>query len=119
MRKRKICVVTGTRAEYGLAKWVWGILNWAIINGEEKFGVTVHYVDEGIDTGDIILQKFASIGKQERYGEVLCKAHHLCADTLYEALVLLSEGRAERIPQKSIHPVGFYCSGRLWRKGYR
>ena len=33
------------------------ILNWALINDEKEFGITVHYVDEGIDTGDIILQR--------------------------------------------------------------
>lgn len=32
-------------------------LNWAILNGEENVGITVHYIDEGIDTGQIILQK--------------------------------------------------------------
>ena len=32
------------------------ILNWVLINDEKEFGVTVHYIDEGIDTGDIILQ---------------------------------------------------------------
>ncbi|WP_197739571.1 formyltransferase family protein [Vibrio taketomensis] len=31
-------------------------LNWALINGESKFGITVHYVDEGIDT-EILLNK--------------------------------------------------------------
>jgi methionyl-tRNA formyltransferase len=31
------------------------ILNWVLINDEKEFGITVHYVDEGIDTGDIIL----------------------------------------------------------------
>jgi methionyl-tRNA formyltransferase len=33
------------------------VINWAIINGEKETGVTIHYIDEGIDTGDIILQK--------------------------------------------------------------
>ena len=33
------------------------ILNWALINDESEFGITVHYVDTGIDTGDIILQE--------------------------------------------------------------
>ena len=33
------------------------ILNWVLINDEREFGITVHYVDEGIDTGDIILQR--------------------------------------------------------------
>ena len=29
------------------------ILNWALINDEKEFGITVHYIDDGIDTGDI------------------------------------------------------------------
>ena len=33
------------------------VLNWALINDEKEFGITVHFVDENIDTGDIILQK--------------------------------------------------------------
>lgn len=88
------------------------ILNWALINGETRFGVTVHYVDEGIDTGDIILQKFAPITPTDRYGDLLEKASVLCADVLYDALVQIKENRACSIPQKNIHPVGFYCSAR-------
>ena len=37
------------------------VVNWAIINGEKETGVTIHYIDEGIDTGDIILQKIVPI----------------------------------------------------------
>lgn len=33
------------------------VVNWAIVNGETETGVTIHFVDEGIDTGDIIVQK--------------------------------------------------------------
>lgn len=33
------------------------VINWAIINGERETGVTVHFIDEGIDTGEIIIQK--------------------------------------------------------------
>jgi methionyl-tRNA formyltransferase len=33
------------------------VINWAIVNGENETGVTIHFVDEGIDTGDIIVQK--------------------------------------------------------------
>ena len=88
------------------------ILNWAIINGEKKFGVTVHYVDEGIDTGDIILQKFAPIDINDRYGDLLKKAYTLCADTLYEVLKMIDGGNVSVIKQSSIHPVGFYCSSR-------
>lgn len=89
------------------------VLNWAIINGEEKFGVTVHYIDEGIDTGDIILQKFQIIEPDDDYGTVLDKAVELCAECLYDALVLIKKGKVKTVPQSSIHPVGFYCGRRL------
>jgi methionyl-tRNA formyltransferase len=91
------------------------VLNWALINGEERFGVTVHHIDEGIDTGDIIEQQFAPIGPEDDYADVLDRAVSLCADTLEAALVALRDGTDVRIPQTDIHPVGFYCSAR--RKG--
>jgi methionyl-tRNA formyltransferase len=37
------------------------VINWAIANGEYETGVTIHFIDEGIDTGDIIIQKRISI----------------------------------------------------------
>src|SRR5690242_11129884 len=33
------------------------VINWAIINGESEIGITAHFVDEGIDTGDILVQR--------------------------------------------------------------
>lgn len=88
------------------------VLNWAIINGEEEFGVTVHYMDGGIDTGDIIEQRFAPITQTDDYASVLDKAVDLCATTLQSALVQLRDGNVDRIPQDEIHPTGFYCSRR-------
>ena len=88
------------------------VLNWALINGERRFGVTVHDIDEGIDTGDIIVQRFSDITLEDDYGSLLDKAVALCAETLFEALIQIEEGRARRTPQEHIHPVGFYCSGR-------
>lgn len=85
------------------------ILNWVLINGESSFGVTVHYVDEGIDTGDIILQRHLTIDDDDDYASLLTKAVGACGDLLPEALLLLMEGKAPRNPQTSIHPVGFYC----------
>ena len=45
-------------------------INWAIINGEKKTGVTTFFIDEKIDTGEIILQKETKIGKTETAGEL-------------------------------------------------
>ncbi len=88
------------------------VLNWAIINGERRFGVTVHYVDGGIDTGDIILQNFAPIGPDEDYAEVVERAHRLCADSLYDAIDRIASGQVTPRPQAEIHPVGTYFGRR-------
>ena len=45
-------------------------INWALINGEKKTGVTTFFIDEKIDTGEIILQKKVKISKQETAGEL-------------------------------------------------
>ncbi|MDC0996377.1 formyltransferase family protein [Pseudomonadales bacterium] len=88
------------------------ILNWALINDEKEYGITVHYVDEGIDTGDIILQRDYSISDADTYKTLLNRAHRDCADILYDAIKLLQEGEADRIVQNEIHPVGMYCGAR-------
>jgi methionyl-tRNA formyltransferase len=88
------------------------ILNWALINGEDRFGVTVHYVDDGIDTGDIIAQRFGVITTSDTYASLLDKAVGLCSDALIEALYKIQDGTFSATPQEEIHPVGFYCSNR-------
>ena len=88
------------------------ILNWALINDEKEFGVTVHHVDEGVDTGDIILQSHLTITDDDTYASLLQTAYTACAEVLYKSLVLVAEGKAKRIPQSSIHPVGLYCGQR-------
>jgi methionyl-tRNA formyltransferase len=87
-------------------------LNWAIVNGESRFGVTVHYIDEGIDTGDIILQRFAGISRNDNYSTVFAKAVELCAQALVDALEMIYSGKVTTVGQATIHPVGFYCCPR-------
>ena len=84
------------------------VLNWVLINDEKEFGVTVHYIDEGIDTGDIILQNKSLITDDDSYKTLLERAIDLCDKTLYEALVKILNGENQRIKQKEIHPVGSY-----------
>lgn len=84
------------------------ILNWVLINDEKDFGITVHYVDEGIDTGDIILQRTYAITDQDDYGSLLNRAYKGCAETLYEAIKMIHEGRAVGLPQNSIDEIGTY-----------
>lgn len=88
------------------------ILNWALINDEKEFGITVHYVDEGIDTRDIILQKIYEITEEDNYQTLLTRSYAGCADVLYEAVRRILSGRVQPIKQDSIDPVGTYCGMR-------
>ena len=87
-------------------------LNWVLINDEKEFGVTVHHIDEGIDTGDIILQRKYPITDDDDYQTLLERAQEYCADILYDSLCLIYKGEAERINQDSIDAVGSYSKRR-------
>jgi methionyl-tRNA formyltransferase len=88
------------------------ILNWALINDEKEFGITVHYVDDGIDTGDIILQRCYAISDKDDYSTLLECAYEGCASNLYDAIKGVQGKSVEPVVQKNIHPLGFYCSAR-------
>ena len=88
------------------------ILNWVLINDEKEFGITVHYVDEGIDTGDIILQKVFPICDDDSYKTLLTTAYKACAELLVESLRLYIREDIIVTKQSDIHPVGFYCGKR-------
>lgn len=88
------------------------VLNWALINDEKEFGITVHFVDEGIDTGDIILQHTYPITDKDTYGTLLEVAYDECAKLLYEGIKQIHDGSFKRVKQNKIHPVGFYCGRR-------
>lgn len=88
------------------------ILNWALINDEKEFGITVHYVDDGIDTGDIILQRTYPIREEDNYGTLLEVAYKECPDILYQAIKEIQNGTAHRIPQNIISKNGLYCGMR-------
>lgn len=75
-------------------------INWAVINGERKSGLTIFWVDAGIDTGDILLQKEIEIGPEETTGEVYFnKLFPLGVEAVIEAVDLIAAGKAPRIPQ--------------------
>ena len=61
-------------------------INWAIIQGEKETGVTVHYINEGVDTGDIILQEAIPIYDSDTALEVYERALPLYPQLLSEAI---------------------------------
>lgn len=87
-------------------------LTWALINGESDFGITVHWVDLGIDTGDIVRQIKVPISATDTYATLLKTAETLCADTLVEAISAVYQGTDKRVVQSTIDPVGLYCCRR-------
>ncbi|CCQ94645.1 Methionyl-tRNA formyltransferase [[Clostridium] ultunense Esp] len=86
------------------------IINWAIINDEKEIGITVHFIDNGIDTGDIIAQKAISITEEDNYGTLLEKVTYKCPEILYESIIKIKNGNFERIKQDHIN--GSYFSYR-------
>ncbi|PKM71030.1 MAG: methionyl-tRNA formyltransferase [Firmicutes bacterium HGW-Firmicutes-17] len=77
-------------------------INWALINGEKETGITVHYVDEGIDTGDIILQEKVEISPADTVASLYYdKLYPLGVKLIAEAVEYIRKGIAPRIPQNS------------------
>ncbi len=74
-------------------------IQWAILNGDKKTGVTTMYLDEGMDSGDIILQKEVDINKDETSGELWEKTSKIGADLLVETIKEIEKGTAPRIKQ--------------------
>jgi len=72
---------------------------WTLINGEEETGVTIFEMDEGMDTGRIILQKRTGIKKHENAGELLSRLSELGAEALVEAIEMIEKGEAKPVPQ--------------------
>ena len=64
-------------------------INWAIINGETKTGVTTFFIDDKIDTGEIILQKEINIKEDEIVGELHDRLMFAGADLVLETLQLI------------------------------
>ena len=89
------------------------VLNWALINDEKEFGITVHYIDEGIDTGDIIMQKSYEITDDDDYSTLLKKAYSECASILFQSIKNLQSGNVMIKKQIEISEFGSYCSARI------
>ncbi|TXD50405.1 methionyl-tRNA formyltransferase [Polaribacter sp. IC066] len=67
-------------------------IHWAIINGETKTGVTTFFIDDKIDTGEIILQEEISITSKETVGTLHDKLMVLGADLVAKTVNLIAEG---------------------------
>lgn len=69
-------------------------INWAIINGETKTGVTTFFIDDKIDTGAMILSTETAIDDTENAGQLHDRLMHLGCDTVIETLKAIESGSA-------------------------
>lgn len=67
-------------------------INWAIINGEEKTGVTTFFIDDKIDTGAMILSSETPINPNENAGELHDRLMDLGCKTVVETLTIIEKG---------------------------
>ena len=74
-------------------------IQWAILNGDEKTGVTIMHLNEEMDAGDIILQKEVDIDKNETSGELWDRLSKIGADLLVQSLEQIENGTAKRKEQ--------------------
>lgn len=75
-------------------------INWAIINGDKKTGITILWPDAGIDTGPILLQKEVDISPSDTVGSLYYdKLFPLGVEAIMESIDLIHKGKAPRIPQ--------------------
>ncbi|MFL6520293.1 MAG: methionyl-tRNA formyltransferase [Chthoniobacterales bacterium] len=73
----------------------------AIVAGDRQTGITVMYMDEGLDTGDVLLQKRLEIAADETGGSLHDRLAEIAPAALNEALTQLQSGSAARTPQDS------------------
>jgi len=74
-------------------------VNWVLVNGERETGVTLHYMVERADAGDIIAQRRVPIDLQDTALSLFRKITAAAAELLRETLPLIKSGIAPRIPQ--------------------
>ena len=82
-------------------------MQWAVINGEEKTGVTTMYMAKGLDSGDMLLKAEIPLTSEDTYGSVHDKLSTLGADLLIQTIAGLEKQEITPIPQN--HEISTYA----------
>ena len=97
-------------------------INWAVIQGDTRTGLTILWVDRGIDTGPILLQKEIDIEPLDTTGSLYFnKLFPMGIDAIIEAVELIKSGKAPKIPQDESlatyePPCGYKHAGIDWSR---
>lgn len=87
-------------------------IQWSVLNGDKITGVTTMYMDEGMDTGDMILKEETPIGEDETSGELWNRISEIGAEVLSKTIFKIENGTAPRIKQ----PEGFTMAPMLTKE---
>lgn len=82
-------------------------IQWSVINGDEKTGITIMYMASGIDTGDMIAKREVPIGKDETSGELFDRLSLLGAELLADMIPSIEDGSAK--PEKQDESLATYA----------
>ena len=80
-------------------------INWAIINGETKTGVSTFFIDDKIDTGDMILQEDIDITPNENAGSLHDKLMAIGSELVLKTAALIEKGNVKTIPQQEMQDI--------------
>lgn len=75
-------------------------IQWAVLNGDKQTGVTIMQLDEGLDTGDILMVKPVEIDPEETSGQLFDKVSTIGAQVLTEAVEKIGAGELTPVPQE-------------------
>lgn len=74
-------------------------IQWSIINGDKKTGVSIMRMDKGLDTGDVIAVEETPIGEYETAGELFDRLAKIGADLMVRTIKIIEDGKAIYTPQ--------------------
>lgn len=74
-------------------------IQWSIINGDKKTGITIMKTVKAVDAGDVLLEKETEIGKKETAGELFDRLAILGGEAIVEAISLVESGKTTFTPQ--------------------
>ncbi len=83
-------------------------IQWVVINGEEKTGVTIQQMAKGLDTGDMLLKREVTLDKKETGASLFDKLMKVGAELIVEALPLIEKGVI--VPEKQDEAQASYVS---------
>ena len=91
-------------------------INWTIINGEKRTGVTTFFINEVIDTGDIIKKRAVDINDEMSAGELHDKLMHVGADLMNNTLTDLSNGKLESKNQTEDEGLALNAAPKIFKE---